>query len=145
MKKLLAIFSLFFVISAFADSPDPRIRRYLDELELKYTNDKTGFFINDDNALICIFHDKVNVAGVKGTVIVFAKAYNGDITRTMMRRMLEENLISNIGFWGILEDNKITYKIIVRDDCSKQEFGEALLAGLLALENFEKKIVRGEK
>lgn len=145
MKKLLAIVSLFFVISAFADAPDPRIRGFLDDLNLKYTNEDTGFFIKDNNVLVCILHKKVDVAGVKGTVIIFAHEYKDGLSRTMMQRMLEENLVSNIGFWGILEGNKVTYKIIVRENCTKQEFSEALLVGVLSIEQFEKKIVRGEK
>lgn len=146
MKKLLLCLSLLCVISVLgaAKSADPKIKGFMRELKLDYEENDTALIVKDKNLTIFVLHEKYEKLGMRAYQIWMVIPQKRKLTNEMYDRMLQANLDSAIISWGMLGEFP-ALKIIVNENCTKDEFTLALIAGLAKCENFEKNIVRGEK
>lgn len=140
---LAAVFALFAAssVTAFAQigddepSADPRVRRALDQAELKYTIDDDGdyhlvFAQNDDRTQLVIIDSATSTYGSMEVREVWSTGYRADEDETIPRGRLESLLKKNasykVGAWRLSPNGRnVIFAVIVSANANASALDDA--------------------
>ncbi len=147
-----AILTLIVASQLFAGSPDQRIKKILDEAELKYTIDDDGDFkmvLDMENGRSQLCYINSNVQDFQSMQIreIWSPGFKseGPLPAAVANRLLEESHNKKIGAWETWvgsngKTRMAVFTIKVDADCSPANLLIAVLGAVQAADSMEKEI-----
>lgn len=151
---VFATFSVIVLISGlFAQSPNPKIKRILDQAQLKYQVDKDGDFKmtfgleNDRSQLVYVISRTEEFAG-QPIVEIWSPAYKGsEISQETLVRLAVDGHKRKIGGWQLISGSDNIYAVFkakVPLSSLTPEFMRAVCGGVASTaDEMEREVMNG--